>query len=176
MENFEKLSARLRPRIKAIARKVGVRYTYCDPDDFFQEAMLHLWLEANKGTLRDKTDSYILQGCYFFLKNYIRCLVKAVDASSVSIDAPRDEEGSSLYDLIPATGSTTGIDSVEIFMFLDRIGEDFEDSERDIVCRKLEGYTVREIGAYMGVSHVTIVKKEKKIREKCRRIRNELFC
>ena len=50
----------------------------------------------------------------------------------------------------------------------------FTDRERDLFYYQLEGYTVREIGEKMGVSHVSVVKAGSKMREKCRILMGEL--
>ena len=63
---------KLSPTLRRITHKLNGHFTFFDEDDLFQEALEHLWLAFQDGTLGDKTDSYVLQGCYFHLKNYIR--------------------------------------------------------------------------------------------------------
>ena len=44
--------------------------------------------------------------------------------------------------------------------------------EKEIVFFYLQGWTTREIGERLGISHVSIVKLEEKIREKCKKLKN----
>ncbi|PIQ87745.1 MAG: hypothetical protein COV73_02500, partial [Candidatus Omnitrophica bacterium CG11_big_fil_rev_8_21_14_0_20_43_6] len=83
--SFQELHRKLSPTIKRIAWRLNGHYRSFNHDDLYQEATIHLWSNFLKGKLSDKTDSYILQGCYFHLKNYIR---KVNERSNiVSIDA-----------------------------------------------------------------------------------------
>lgn len=70
--SFQELHQKLSPTIKRIAYRLNGHYRSFNHDDLYQEATIHLWSNFLKGKLSDKTDSYILQGCYFHLKNYIR--------------------------------------------------------------------------------------------------------
>src|SRR6056297_712198 len=67
---------RLRYQLKAIIRKLNIKYQYIDSDDLYQETLLYLWQQNRNGKLKDKNDSYILQGCYYYLKNYLRKYIK----------------------------------------------------------------------------------------------------
>src|SRR3989338_450387 len=97
-DNFETLMSRLSPTIRRISHRLNGHFTFFDDDDLCQEALAHLWLMSQKGVLKDKTDSYILQGCYFHLKNYIRTSMDKVKLTS--IDSPIDEDGTMLSDII----------------------------------------------------------------------------
>lgn len=70
--SFEALVGKLTSTLRRITRKLNGHFTFMDDQDLFQEALIHLWSCFQSGSLDDKTDSYILQGCYFHLKNYIR--------------------------------------------------------------------------------------------------------
>ena len=175
--DFETISARLYPRLRAISRKVDRRYSFCDSDDFMQEALLYLWLLAEKGELEGKNDSYLLQGCYFFLKNYIRKIGKGVNSRSVSMNEAIDEEGTVIGDVL-TTSTYSGsevTDSVEIFLMLEEAETLFTDREKDVFYFRMEGFTTREIGDKLGISHVMVVKTGNKIKEKCHYLREELF-
>lgn len=170
---YEELIENISPKLKAISKKVKVRYTYCDEDDFYQEALLHLWCQFKNNALGDKTDSYILQGCYYFLKNYIRKICKSVDMCSVSLDSPANEEGCAIADSIISEAYVTEDNSIEIFFFMDNAETSFNEREKDVFYYQLEGYTTREIGERIGVSHVAVVKTSTRIREKCRVLKYE---
>ncbi|MCK4852452.1 MAG: sigma-70 family RNA polymerase sigma factor [Candidatus Omnitrophica bacterium] len=172
---YENLVDRLSPKIKAISRKVNRRYSYCDENDFYQEAILHLWMQFQQGGLREKTDSYILQGCYYFLKNYIRKLCKSVDNNSVSIYSVIDENGLTIEDTIASGAYIAETESVEIYLLLDESEERFTEREKNIFYYQLEGFTTREIGEKIGVSHVMVVKTGSRIRQKCTALREELI-
>ncbi|MBD3295780.1 MAG: sigma-70 family RNA polymerase sigma factor [Candidatus Omnitrophica bacterium] len=168
--NYDEIANRLSPKLKAISRKVRRKYTYCDEDDFYQEALLFLWMKFENGELDDKNDSYILQGCFYFLKNYIRKVCKSVDRGSVSMFAETGTEGRTIQDTLPDTTYPSGDDSVEICLLLDEAENRFTETEKDIFYYKLEGYTVREIGEMMGVSHVMVVRHGSRLRDKCREL------
>ncbi|MDD4956373.1 MAG: sigma-70 family RNA polymerase sigma factor [Candidatus Omnitrophica bacterium] len=171
---YEEMVTRLKPRLKAISHKVCTRYTYCDSDDFLQEALLHLWLMHGNGSLEDKTESYILQGCYFFLKNYIRKICKSVDANSVSLFALVEDGEYTLGDTLVSDAYIKDTASVEIFLLLDEVDRNFNEREKDVFYYQMEGYTTREIGEKIGISHVMVVKTRSRIKEKCEKLRDEL--
>ena len=97
---FEDLLKKISPVLKRITYRLNGHYAFFNDEDLYQEALIHLWQDYQGGKLQDKTDSYILQGCYFYLKNYLR---KAkIKAGWISLEALNDEEGVSLEEkLIP---------------------------------------------------------------------------
>ena len=97
--SFEELSKKLSPTVKRIAYKLNGRYRSFSHDDLYQEAFLHLWNNFNSGKLSDKTDSYILQGCYFHLKNYIRKVNENPNVISLDMPVGQEEGGSSLEEI-----------------------------------------------------------------------------
>ena len=102
---FEEMMSKLSPTLRRITHKLNGHFTFFDEDDLFQEALEHLWVAFEKGSLGDKTDSYVLQGCYFHLKNYIR---KTMDkAKLTSIDMPIDEDGSTIGDTLACQDTRT---------------------------------------------------------------------
>ena len=92
MNTFEELVKRLSTKLKGIAYKVHWAGYYFNNDDLYQESLLHLWHEYNAGTLSDKTDSYILQGCYFHLKNYMRTALDKVRLVSLDCSVSSGHE------------------------------------------------------------------------------------
>ena len=91
---FEELVKRLSPTLKRITYRLNGHFTFFNDEDLFQEALVRLWQDFNAGKLDDKTDSYILQGCYFHLKNYIRkCKTRT---KLISIEAIVDAESRNL--------------------------------------------------------------------------------
>ena len=97
--SFEELTERISPKLKGIIYKIHRPSHSLSEDDLYQEAILQLWYDYQDGKLSDKTDSYILQGCYFYLKNYMR---KFQDETSLmSANMPIHEGGAPLQELLP---------------------------------------------------------------------------
>ncbi len=167
---FEKLSKRLSPKMKGIAYRLNHRFTFFNDQDLFQEALIHLWENFTAGKLADKTDSYILQGCYFYLQNYIRT---AKDKFvSFSLDIPISEEKNNFADCMLLKDEKSG----DYFEHLNRKllveiirNNGLTDRENELLPFFAEGMTVREIGKRVGVSHVRILKMRDEIRRKCRK-------
>ncbi|MBN1354320.1 MAG: sigma-70 family RNA polymerase sigma factor [Candidatus Omnitrophica bacterium] len=171
---FEELAGRISPKLRAIAKKLERREAFFDADDLYQESLILLWEKSRKGELDDKTDSYILQGCFYFLKNYIRVTYKTLDRNSKSIDelSKNNENGK--------TGLTIkDPENRFAFMVVDILVEDILPSltgrEKEVFLLSIDEMTSREIGKILGISHVMVVKIGKKIREKCASLREEII-
>ncbi len=162
--HFEDIVKKLSPTLRRITHKLNGHFSFFDDDDLFQEALEHLWVTFQQGRLKDKTDSYILQGCYFHLKNYLR---KTIDkASLTSLNELIDEEGGTLEDLLVYEDSAL-TENVDIRSLLESSrAKGLTERELSILSFCLEGFTVREIGKRLGVSHVMVVKLKNKIRNK----------
>lgn len=165
---FETIAKHLSPTIKRIAYKLNGHYSAFNHDDLYQEALLHLWQEFQRGALADKTDSYILQGCYFHLKNYIR--THCDKARCVSLDGFKgeDEEGFDLGEILLLPERACAREEVHCRMLIEQIRNNgLTDREKNVFLLSLEGMTTREIGRRLGVSHVMVVKLKKSMRAKC---------
>lgn len=167
---YEELIEKLTPTLKRITYKINGHLSFLDHEDLFQEALIHLWEEFNQGTLTDKTDSYILQGCFFHLKNYLR-KVRAKPIL-ISIDKIINENGLTLGENL----SSNEAHSEDLLNHLndELLAEDIRNNglkprEKKILEYFAQGLTTREIGKHCGVSHVRIVKIMSGIREKCRK-------
>lgn len=161
--SFEALVGKLSPTLRRITRKLNGHFTFMD-DQTFQEALIHLWCDFQSGSLDDKTDSYILQGCYFHLKNYIR---KSQDpATLLSLNSMMEEDGPHLEEMLVADGRPS-CEQVETRLEVEAMtGAGTSQRERDVLFFCLEGLTTREIGKKLGISHVSVVKIRNKIRER----------
>ena len=156
---------KLSPTLRRITHKLNGHFTFFDEDDLFQEALEHLWVAFGKGTLSDKTDSYVLQGCYFHLKNYIRKTMDKVKLTSISL--PIDDDGSTVEDLLVCNDSST-VDAADSVLLKDVVkSASLSEREAQVLSLSLEGMTVREIGQKIGVSHVMVIKVKDQIRRKC---------
>lgn len=163
-EDFEKILKKLSPTLRRITHKLNGHFTFFDEDDLFQEALQHLWICHNDDTLYDKTDSYVLQGCYFHLKNYIR---KTMDKAKLLSLQKLYEDGDSSLETFLGYEDRSIEDNAENRSILE--GEavrNMTERERLVLKLSMEGSTVREIGERLGISHVMVVKMRKGMRKR----------
>ncbi len=165
---FEKLVKKLASKLKRITYRLNHRFTFFNDEDLFQEALVHLWKECVAGKLADKTDSYILQGCYFHLQNYIRRVKDKVTLLSLDIHVGEEREH------LEETLSLKDEKSDDYFQRLNEklIVEVIRNNgltirEKELLPFFAEGLTIREIGKKVGVSHVWVLKMKEEIRRKC---------
>jgi len=169
---FAEFIKRLSPTLKRITYRLNDgRYPFLNDHDLYQEALIHLWQESEKGTLADKTDSYILQGCYFHLKNYLR---KVKDRNRlVSIEGLSfGQDSSSCADYLACEDghSQDCRKSLNDKLLAQTIMNNGLTSKEKCVLRYFsEGLTTRQIGERLGVSHVSVVKLMAHVRVKCAR-------
>lgn len=163
--HFEELVQKISPKLKAITHKLNGRFTFFNDEDLFQEALVYLWLVYNRHKLDDKTDSYILQGCYFHLKNHIRVIRDKVKLSS--LDALVNEDGISLEELLPSSDHRLYLQQLDSSILVHKMQNNgLTAREKEILAFYIQGLTTREIGRRMGISHVSVIKIKDKIRQK----------
>jgi len=168
--SFEELHQKLAPTIKRIAWRLNGHYRCFNHDDLYQEATIHLWSNFLKGKLSNKTDSYILQGCYFHLKNYIRKINER--SNIISIDAALStNEGASVEDVLGKYWATVDCREQLHSKFLAQSIQNngFNPKEKRLLGYFSQGLTTRDIGKRMGISHVSVVKLTQKIRVKAKK-------
>jgi len=170
--NFERIITRLTPTLKRITHKLNGHFTFFNDDDLCQEALIHLWVLFQEGKLYDKTDSYILQGCYYHLKNYIRTSMDKVKTQS--LESPIDNDGTTLEEVVALEKQPYEEDFIDKTLYEDVRKNGLDKRELAIVKMCMDGLTVREIGKNLGISHVAVVKLRKKIGEKCRKLGREI--
>ncbi len=170
---FEDLVKKLSPTLRKIAYRLNYNFLSLNEEDLFQEALLRLWCDFQDNRLSDKTDSYIIQGCYFHLKNYIRKVSDKL--KPVSLDAMVDDSGADLEDIVclfPQKNYSGGIDAA---ILVDKIMDNgLTRREKEVFCLYMEGLTIREMGERLGVSHVRIARLKNKIKTKCEKFRTEI--
>lgn len=166
--NFEDTVKRIAPVLKRITYRLNGHFSFFNEEDLFQEALLRLWQDFNYGKLNDKTDSYILQGCYFYLKNYLR---KNYDkANLIRLDNLREGEDSDLGEILSLKDPYPYFDAIHCKMLEEEIKNNgLTKREKEVFSLALEGLTTREIGNRLGISHVRVVKLRNKIKEKCKK-------
>ncbi|MFA5255264.1 MAG: sigma-70 family RNA polymerase sigma factor [Candidatus Omnitrophota bacterium] len=164
-DEFERLIKKLSPAIRGISHRMNGHFAFFSDEDLCQEALAYLWISFQNRKLENKTDSYILQGCYYHLKNYIR--VSADKARLISMETPIDDEGTMMKDVISSKEEFAyngaeergAPESIDVYGLSER--------EKEVVNLSLKGLTTREIGFELKVSHVAIVKMKRRIRRKC---------
>lgn len=160
---FEFMVKRLSPVLKRITKRLNGHHAYFDEEDLYQEALAHLWGAFRKGSIDDKTDSYILQGCYYHLKNHLRKVRE--NAVFVSLNEPAGEDGISWEELIASDESSSFSrleDKLKFQAITDACGSD---RDRQVLKLLMEDMSVREVGARLGISHVMVLKIRNRIRE-----------
>ncbi len=172
--SFEELVKKMSPKLRAITRKLDGKYTSFDDDDLYQEALLELWRKYNQLELDGKTDSYILQGCLFFLKNYIRKAYKRIDFCSVSLNTMLTDEDYTLEDILPSFCTEGSRESIEEGLFLEDVDKLLDARQRKVLHYLLRDTTVREIGRNLGISHAMVIKIKNKIKDKCAIVKKEI--
>ncbi len=165
--NFEELLKRISSRLKGITHRLDGCYSFVDERDLYQEALLNLWILWRKNQLRDRTESYILQGCYFYLKNYLRKAKIPRKGWFISLDEPIDEEGHTLKEVIPESSPLLS-ESLERELTVEEImGENnLTEKDKKILRLSADGFTVREIAKKLNVSHPGIIKMRNKMRKR----------
>ncbi|MBF0570328.1 MAG: sigma-70 family RNA polymerase sigma factor [Candidatus Omnitrophica bacterium] len=168
---FEELIERISPKLKGIVYKIHGSCQSFSEEDLYQEAVLQLWVDYNDGKLSDKTDSYVLQSCFFYLKNHIR---KVQDKTSLMrLNMPIDEGSFKLQDVLSLRQETPVEEDFDIDTLMEEVFKnELSRKEKEIAFFYLQGWTTREIAQRLGLSHVSVVKFEGKIREKCKKLKN----
>ena len=158
---FERLYERVNPRLKKIAGFYGRRGYSFDKDDLYQEMASHLWNNFKRGVPEGINDSYVIKGCEFHILNYIRKEKEKV--YKISMEESLNEHGDTLRETL--AGDSESLDEiVDKKMLVDHImNNGFSKREKDVFGLLLEGYTVREAGRKLGISHVMVVKLKSKL-------------
>lgn len=174
--NFEVVLHTIAPRLRQIACKYRTAGACMDENDLFAEMTSYLWERWACGDIRGKTESYIVQSCYFHLRNYLRTTREA--ACRVSMDerargAGRIDDGDDgapcLGDMLP-DGERDLPAITEGNALYDKImSNGFLKIEKEIVRLLCDGYNIREIGRMLNISHVMVVKHKKHIAQKVSR-------
>jgi RNA polymerase sigma factor (sigma-70 family) len=169
--SFEHLITRISPTLKRITHRLNGHHSFFDDEDLYQEAVIHLWLHYKEGSLSDKTDSYILQGCYFHLRNYLRKVQEKVPI--LSINTGVGEDGTKLEDILTVDG-IAAFDYLESKIDVEaREDKYLTDREKTILSFIMEGMSMREVGSKIGISHVMVLKIRNKIKEKYLQLNRE---
>ncbi|NOZ64013.1 MAG: sigma-70 family RNA polymerase sigma factor [Caldiserica bacterium] len=162
--DFKTLYEKVSPRLKKIALRYRGSSYFIDSDDLYQEMCMHLWDRFKNGMPEDMNEAYVIRGCEFHILNFLR---KTRDKAIVlSLDRPFNEENDTLQDILSDTG-----ESLERYldrkMLLDKIRNNgLSRREKEVFLLLLKGYTLREIGKELGISHVMVNKFKQRIIKK----------
>ena len=170
--SYEELVKRISPTLKRITYKLNGHFSFFNDEDLFQEALLRLWQDFQAGKLEDKTDSYILQGCYFHLKNYLR--MSKVSLKTLSLQALINERGESLEDCLCLEDAYAAdyLERLDNKLLVETIcNNGLSEKEKEALYFLAQDLTTRQIGQRLGVSHVRVVKLMARIRKKCQKYR-----
>ena len=158
---FNELYERISPRLKRIANFYNGRSSFFDRDDLYQEMTSHLWNNFKDGVPEGLNYTYIIKGCEFHILNYMRKEKEKVH--KVSMEEPLNENGDTLRETM-ASNSESLDKIVDKKMLVDYImNNGFSKREKDVFSLLLEGYTVRETGKNLGISHVMVVKLKNRL-------------
>ncbi|MFQ5866525.1 MAG: sigma-70 family RNA polymerase sigma factor [bacterium] len=177
--NFERSLEGLFPRLKGIAKRVNghLRFTHAhqrwagfiDEDDLMQEMSLHLWKKWKQGELEGKTESYLLQSCWFHLQNYLRTVDDKGEI--ISFDEPIDSEETTLGEIIPDNSQHLP-ELINWKIIIEKMRTNgLTKREKEVFALCLEGYTLREIGKRLDISFVRVSKIQKHI---CKKWNNKI--
>jgi RNA polymerase sigma factor (sigma-70 family) len=168
--HFKELIKRISPVLKKITYKLNGHFFFFNDDDLYQEALMQLWLDFKEGKLSDKTDSYILQGCYFHLKNYIRKNYDRVNLMSLENMTNAEGEVFDLDNILSLDNPGSCFELINCKMLIEKINNNgLTKREKEVFRLVLEGLTTREVGSKLGISHVRVVRLISKIRDKCKK-------
>ena len=143
-----------------------VAHVNSDPawhDDLMQEGTIHLW--RLEGERPNQSRSWYLQNCQFHLRHHL-ALGRSIDSwkrqeyyISFPPEADDDEpECASLDESI-----TTAISEIDAEEILRRLRTRLTLSQQRVLGWLAEGFSSREIGLRLGVSHKAVLKQRYKI-------------
>lgn len=172
--DFITIYNRVSPRIRRIAMRHKSRLACVDEDDLYQEMCKHMWEHYRYGAGEDVNDYYIARGCEFHILNYLR--TKKEKAPLSRLEDPINENGNTLKDIIP-DGSEEVHRMVDRKITIDTImNNGFTKREKEVFGLLLKGYTTREAGEQLGISHVMVVKSKKNLIKKWQRKERKPTC
>jgi len=167
---FQEIVKRISPKLRGITHRLNGRFTFFNDEDLYQEALVHLWQDFKAGRLTDKTDSYVLQGCYFYLQNHLR-KIKGI-FREISIEALINDQDMSLKETawLQDERSRHTFEDLHNKLLAESIHNNgFTQREKEMLLLYAAGLTTRDIGKKLGISHVRVVKIMAVLREKCKK-------
>jgi RNA polymerase sigma factor (sigma-70 family) len=166
--NFEEFIVPVIPRLRQLAFKYRSVCSLCDENDLFEEMELFLLGQWQSGGLADKTESYVVQACYFHLRNFLRTAQEQQEPVHLDIpSAGEDNDKRPCLEEVLSDGEIMLERRIEGNILYETImNNGFNPREKDIIRLLYEGFTVREIGKQLHLSHVMVLKIKRQIAEK----------
>lgn len=165
--DFRTVFQRISPKLRQIAAKHDGRGHCIDKDDLYQEMCAHLWNNFKDGVPERFNDSYILKGCEFHILNYLR--KEREHAPLLSFEEAINDDGDTLKDIVADKAEPLGETLDKRVTISDIMNNGFSKREKEVFSLLLKGYTVREVGRCIGISHVMVVKIKRGLIEKYRK-------
>jgi RNA polymerase sigma factor (sigma-70 family) len=165
---FEEFIKELNSKIYAIALNISKIDRNIEVTDIVQEMHLHLWAKWKNNDTKGYTNSYLLQSCWFYIKNFLRKY--ETNSKYISLDDPfNDDEYNFMIDFISEDADSVSELSEYNFM-VDKIKTcGLTEREKDVFDLLLMGYTLREIGSILKISNVRVSKIQSNLRKKAKR-------
>lgn len=159
--SFDRLLKKISPRLKGMAISHNGHSTFFNEEDLYQEICIYLWKNYKDGMPGGVNEAYIIRGCKFHLLNYLR--KEREKARMRSLDEPLNEEGDTLKDILPDNQRI-----IENYLDNRITIEEIKNNgitrtEKEVFSLLLEGYTSREIGRKLDISHVMVLKHKQNI-------------
>ena len=101
------------------------------------------------------------------MRNYIRTHFRGADRRTVSLDVPVNDGGDTLINLMIDKKSIGQQVSCDTSMAVNEIERRLNHRQKSVLRMSRKGFTTREIGRCLGVSHVMVVKIKKHIAKIC---------
>ncbi len=161
--DFKILLKKITPKLRYIARK-NTLYGFYSQEDLYQEMCIYLWQNYRYGLPIGINESYVIKGCEFHIKNFLRKGRPKMVLSS--IDEIVYPGGLSLSDILEDNRAYSK-SKMEANISIDNIkGLGLTDKENSVLSLLLKGYTVREIAYQLDISHVMVLKYKNNIKKK----------
>ena len=125
--------------------------------------LIHLWNNFKDGVPTGINETYIVKSCKFYILNYLRKIIENIKI--LSLETLINEDGDKLKDVLASKSETDPLDRYKK-LTLKEIKKELPKKEKEVFSLLLKGYTVREVGHRLGVSHVRIVKLKQGIIKK----------
>jgi len=161
------LLKKITPTLKYVARRRFIPGFYSE-EDLYQEMCLYLWEHYGGGLPAGINEAYVIKGCEFDIRNFMRKERYGVKFSS--IDEPIGDDGLTLGETLEDKKDNAEL-MIANKLTVDEINNmDLSGRERLVISYLLKGYTAREIAAELGISHVMVLKHKKAIIKKWEKI------
>ena len=170
---FENFLNKYRTSIEKMASSLSRSYTSFTKEELAQEAYCHLWELFRLNKIEGKNDSYLLKSSWFHLKNFLR--KNQAKVIPQRLDMPIGDEDETLKEIIPdkRTALKVSLERISAKVLVEEIGSNgLTAREREVFFLCLKGYTTREIGGMLNISHVRVVKIQRNIGVKYRHLTN----